>query len=438
MNKPGPGHRAGKAVRFITGLVAVLIMTSVMRADLPANGHRILQLVIIGVGMLLLLAVAYPGQVAVTVRRRLLLISIGCLAGFCIAELALRILEPFPILLRGGRILLPVGTKSVLSGHGIAGLDESIVVTFNSLGLRGPEPPNNRDDYLTIICVGGSTTQCAYLSDGRTWPDRLATRLSESFEDIWLNNAGLDGHSTFGHLQLMDQYICAIRPRVVLFLVGLNDVRRTDLTEFDTAALVKDESPDAGLMRTLRSQLVRHSDVFAVLDNLRRQRMARMRGLTHASGFSHGVLADADTVVLSEDQRQKILRDFDDGLLLSYRNRLVQLVSKCRESDIRPVFITQPVLYGRGTDDVTGVNLETVAIGDSDGWTEWQILQRYNDMTISVGKELSVPVIPAGERLPKSSRFFYDLTHYNNAGAAQVALLIDEGLTPLLQQWYPE
>ena len=41
---------------------------------------------------------------------------------------------------------------------------------------------------------------------------------------MWVNNAGLDGATTYRHLILMEDYVAQLRPKVVLFLIGINDV----------------------------------------------------------------------------------------------------------------------------------------------------------------------------------------------------------------------
>lgn len=53
---------------------------------------------------------------------------------------------------------------------------------------------------MTIISVGGSTTECFYISDDKTWTHILGMKLKSVFTRVWINNAGLDGHSTFGHI----------------------------------------------------------------------------------------------------------------------------------------------------------------------------------------------------------------------------------------------
>ena len=47
-------------------------------------------------------------------------------------------------------------------------LDEKIIHTKNSLGFRGDEPPDDFNPALTVVTVGGSTTESIYISDGKT------------------------------------------------------------------------------------------------------------------------------------------------------------------------------------------------------------------------------------------------------------------------------
>ena len=53
----------------------------------------------------------------------------------------------------------------------------------------------------------------------------------EDITKIWLNNAGLDGHSTFGHIILFKDYIVKLKPKIILFLVGANDVGRNEYSD---------------------------------------------------------------------------------------------------------------------------------------------------------------------------------------------------------------
>jgi lysophospholipase L1-like esterase len=429
-------RRIGVVLRWCTCVFSLLAFFALLFAEYFIRGGGILQ-VCAGIFLAIFLLMVWEGSRAERIRQRMFILSLGLFTAFAIVEGYVRLFDPFPVILRGGRINLPVHVKTVFSGHGVAGLDEQITVSFNSLGFRGPEPPADWKSQLTILCVGGSTTQCYYLSDGKTWPDRLSKKLSGQFDRVWVNNAGLDGHSTFGHLHLVDQYVSAIRPRVVLLFVGINDIGRADLSRFD-GSLHDEGYAGESLGGVINRRLSQHFDSYALLDNLRRQDMARSRGLTHQVGIGHLGLGNNKKVAMSDELRSKTLQEHDARWVQGYQQRLTQLITKCRDAGSRVVLITQPVLYGEGKDDVRGIDLERVRIGEVDGWTQWRLLQQYNEATITVGNDLHVPVIAVAESMPKSSRYYYDFVHYSNDGAERLATLIEEDLAPLLREWYPD
>ena len=104
------------------------------------------------------------------------------------------------------------------------GLSSTARRTTNKWGFRGDEPPENWDDYYTIVAVGGSTTQSFYVDDGLIWTALLQDNLRETNERVWVGNAGLDGHTSRGHILLMQQVITKIRPDAIVLLVGVNDL----------------------------------------------------------------------------------------------------------------------------------------------------------------------------------------------------------------------
>ena len=72
------------------------------------------------------------------------------------------------------------------------------------------------------------------LSDEKTWTARLGSRLKDYFGPVWINNAGLDGHSTYGHIVLLEDHVAKLHPKVVFFLVGANDVAQAVTGEFES------------------------------------------------------------------------------------------------------------------------------------------------------------------------------------------------------------
>jgi hypothetical protein len=140
------------------------------------------------------------------------------LATVLLLEVGLNIHNPLGFRLKGDRILLPINKTYDIDIGDVPGLDRQILHSKNSIGFRGPGPLPDSSDALTIVTVGGSTTENFYLGDGKTWPNLLAQHLDKKYSQVWLNNAGFDGHSTYGHLILVSDYIKLLRPQVIIFL----------------------------------------------------------------------------------------------------------------------------------------------------------------------------------------------------------------------------
>src|SRR5262245_20256709 len=203
---------------------------------------------------------------------KLVLIAIGLFLGFFLCEIALRVYNPFGFRMRGNTLVLPTNQAYSIEDPNLTAfdkLDKHVSHTKNSLGFRGPEPPASFTDYLTIVTIGGSTTECFYLSDNQTWPAVLDSRLQKTSPKLWLNNAGLDGHTTFGHLILMQDYVSRLQPKVALFLVGVNDMFADQPRSYD----LMDRNNVIGA-------IANHSEVVAlVLNMVRYTRTSRMTSL---------------------------------------------------------------------------------------------------------------------------------------------------------------
>jgi lysophospholipase L1-like esterase len=355
-----------------------------------------------------------------------LLVSTGLALG--VAELALRSSHPFGFRQRGNTLVLPKNVVYDIQADERSRsdqLDAHIVHTKNSLGFRGPEPPADFARWLTIVAVGGSTTECYYLSDGRTWPERLGSRLRQQLRKVWVDNAGLDGHSTFGHLLLTRQALLALRPKVALYLVGLNDMFTDAPHELDRIKV----NPLAAIAD--------HSELAATVLNL--HRWYRAQGIKDLGAMPKPVaLRDRPPFPMPKAAAERLWRA-QESRLSGYRERLLRIVALDREGGIEPVLITQPTLLG-GIDERTGIDTRPMEVEiweRCNGEFAWRLLERYNEVTRQVGGEQGVLVVDLARRLPKDSTYFYDFFHFTNEGADRVGALVDEALYPWLAARYP-
>jgi lysophospholipase L1-like esterase len=362
--------------------------------------------------------------------KNLAALFIGCVGALLLLEVVLRVYSPLQSTVKGERIVLRVNQQYVTENHTIRKLDRTIVHTKNSLGFRGNEPPREFSKHLTVVTIGGSTTECKYLSEGKTWTDILGQNLANDFDRVWINNAGLDGHSTFGHTVLMADYISTLKPKLALFLVGINDVGRDDLKHSELQHIRGriDSNSIRGLIKSLSS----HSETFALILNIYRHYRAATTGL------SHGEIDLTQVEIAPATAADVRARRASEKTLKFYEMRLLRLIHLTRESKIEPVLITQPALHGSGIDDVTGVDLGRIRKGKTDGKGSWDILELYNEVTRRVGKRGNVLVIDLARELPKSSRYFYDYFHFTNEGAEQVGDIVHRRLSPYLKTKFHE
>jgi lysophospholipase L1-like esterase len=356
-------------------------------------------------------------------RGAALALGFGVLVALVIAEVGLRLYNPIELRLRGTRIVLPTNTHTVLRLENARQLASPIRMSRNSLGFRGPEPPSPFDAAVSILAIGGSTTECRLLSDDETWPAVLERRLAPRVPRLWLDNAGLDGHSTYGHLELLQQVVAPLRPRYALFLIGVNDVGRDDLNDFDDRMLLA--------QRSVGDRLTAASELLSTIQVLSRSLRAAREERGHKWELDLARAAERRRDVPPEVEAT-LLREHESRGVPAYAGRVDALVRTARAAGIEPVLITHPALWGEGADAASGIPIDTIAAGRWNAGVRWRVLERYNAETRRVGAAHDVLVIDLASAMPKDSRLFYDWVHYTAAGARHVAEVVERHLLPFL------
>lgn len=345
----------------------------------------------------------------------------GCVVAFIIIEIILRIFHPFEFRIRGDRIVLPTNRRYTIRHAQSTQLDPTVTYTKNSIGFRGEELPVGHESYLKVITIGGSTTEDSNLTDDRTWSYQLGQRLQRSFSRLWLNNAGMSGLSSNGQLILLQEYIVKLRPTVVVFLTGINDMGMRGHSS--------DQWITGQRVRWWETILARSEVAYL---SVQLYRYARGNSFVKAHSFRIDMAPHFEGVVDADRIRAEY-----ESYLGPYRQRLDAHVTTSRENGIEPVFVTQPALYGDVADDITGIAIGTLDVQGMPGWLAWEVLERYNETMREVARTRGVFFVDLARTLPKSSRYFYDFIHFTNNGAERVADIIYTHLCPFLAARYP-
>jgi lysophospholipase L1-like esterase len=336
------------------------------------------------------------------VVRFLLIVLIGL-------EVFLQFYNPFTSRIKIEKIILPKNIVYEVEQNETKLIDNKIIHSKNSLGFRGVEPNENKKK---VICMGGSTTECFYLSDGKDWPNLIAKKLERKDTHFWLNNAGMDGHSTFGHIKMLEKYIVPLKPKYLVLMCGLNDLYINEANRF--------EQKKMSWFKSVYSAL----EIPSTILNISRANEARKAGLNHQIIQD---ISKCETMEISDSLINQMIIEEKDKIK-NYKARLNKIAKICKKNNIKLILISQSILFSNENDLFTDTYLGNLKTGRSNGKAIGKILSVYNRATEEVAEKNEIKFIALGKRLPKDSRYFYDGYHLSNEGSEMVAEIIYDEL----------
>ena len=194
---------------------------------------------------------------------------------------------------------------------------------------------------IEILTIGGSTTDQRYVPLRFTFQSVLEKRLKEFDANFGcVTNAGIDGHSTWGHLFSFNNWfplIPELRPKYILLYVGINDANfkianspnkccdtnnasgfKVFLKKFE---IIKGLLP---IYRLLQSKGFMGEDMSAAYSN-------------HWSNYS-----EADYTVKEINKMTNIL-SYDNSL--AFKSRVEKILEYISDMGAIPICVTQPHKY---------------------------------------------------------------------------------------------
>src|SRR6266567_7258483 len=280
-------------------------------------------------------------------------ILVGLVVSLVFLEVALRIYNPIVQTIKGNKVVLHKNYDETRKNTyipfrkdtQIPGVVPESHIHQNSLGFRGADPPTDFTDWLTIIAVGGSTTRSATQSDDETWTALLGKSLDNCLDHTWINNAGFEGHTTFAHIDLIRNHVNKLHPKVVLMLIGANEIF------LGPNAHDQEQAGDGTNLhmriRRLLSALAARFEVINLGLTLYRSYRAWNFGLNWPD------LAEREEMPSAIEAHLAVARELQSD----YAQRLRVIIRLLRDGQTIPVLMTQPTLGGIGLDPSTGKDL---------------------------------------------------------------------------------
>ncbi|HKZ40854.1 MAG TPA: SGNH/GDSL hydrolase family protein, partial [Candidatus Hodarchaeales archaeon] len=222
---------------------------------------------------------------------------------------------------------------------------------------------------------------------------------------------GISGHSTRAHILFVREAISRIRPKAVVVMAGINDLGYT----------LNDEA------RKLGSPAEQTGWKYSILGNSRVVQVL----------FLWKIILFDDVVVLNRSENanfapepllQEMELPHDIRLLLptieEYKKNVRTIIADLKRMNVRPIFITQPLLFDDSEKWMSVVGWE-YAVGGKRGKlsaaTYSKLLDVFNQDLIQTCHSDSVDVFDLASQIPHSTDLFYDVMHFSEKGAELVA-----------------
>lgn len=267
-------------------------------------------------------------------------------------------------------------------------------VSFNSLGIRGPEirpakPPNA----IRIVCMGGSTTfGTAATTDSHAVPARMEQLLRARYADapfrIEVINAGVSASVSLESLIYFETEILNLSPDIVVFHDVLND-------GWLMVRCLGFQSDYSNARRTLtipRPALWEYSPFLSYF--FAESSLSNPYGFGRAASLADLVFTQP---MLYWDYRRGTWNELDRTMLASFERNLRSAVYVARGNGVIPVFATA-VIVPYGPENPSG-HLMHRAVED------------LNRVMRDTATSESVPVIDVARMMPWSREAFADACH---------------------------
>ncbi len=341
----------------------------------------------------------------------------------------------------GWRVFVPSSTKYIYppnQRHVVRreakftpGASGDAVTSINEWGMRGRSVRMlaGKTNVLKIITIGGSTTICEYLDDSESWPQLLMDNLNSAQKQrfVYVANAGVSGHNTADHLELLHRFPVVQQADMLIFLIGVNDV--------ESALALEGRSGESDLVARASTTSFEEPPRYPLYTRLRlyqlvetaRVALGLKRAPNGADWYGERRRVRAQSTFLPPPNVD-IPRE-------EYRLRCERIAKYCRSTGQRCVFLTQPTIW----------RSELTATEESLIWLGWvgrieapkgfvrasdlaTIMNRFNQTLLDVCRTDELECYDLASAIPKETFAFFDDAHFSPGGAKLVARFLADHL----------
>ncbi len=275
------------------------------------------------------------------------------------------------------------------------------------------------DPDLSIVFLGGSTTECMFVDEENRFPYVVGAILEqETGKKINAYNGGLSGNNSLHAIDLLVNKVVPLEPRVVVFMENINDLS----TLLYEKTYWNKNNVRAPIETLVKSKLVGKLLKEMLIPNINEAWRNFAKTI-----FPHeeDEFAQARGKKLTVDQA---------GLAREFAMNLQIFIDICRDRGITPVLMTQANRIKADPDPVVAAYIGRYGQDTGISYRDFkELYDLFNDTIRAVGRKNGVLVIDLAREVPPDKEHLYDMVHFNDAGSRYAAGIIVAQLRPLVE-----
>jgi lysophospholipase L1-like esterase len=282
----------------------------------------------------------------------------------------------------------------------------------NKFGLR--DNCTSTDD-IEILTIGGSTTDQRYVPFQSTYQYMLEKRLKEVDENFGcVSNAGVDGHSTWGHIFAFEKWfplIPNLQPKLIILYVGINDA---NFTRVATPNYGFDTNNKKGLKTFLKNfEIVR-----ALLPIYRFSWQKIIKPSEPHVGHAPKLYLENDYTITNMNEKTVVLSKKN---ALAFETKMIKILREVKRSNAIPICVTQPHRYINIKDDrMYGI---PNVLGDKFSGIDFDFsIRQLNAVLIDLCGDMTIDLYNHNF----SNHHFYDGVHTTSTGSQEIGEIISK------------
>jgi hypothetical protein len=306
-----------------------------------------------------------------------------------------------------------------LHAYGGEGPDGSVFYHINKLGYRGHEfEPNKPDGKIRIMFYGGSHVFDIWMPEGEDWPHRVERILNQNgFPQVEVINAGVPGFLSFECFSSLWSEGHVFSPDYVVFCCAWNDIKKRLQSVEPLLRQIHPEAADSDPRLNYQGSIDRF-----LSEHL--QLYVRLRQSYYDWKF------DADLEGQEIHRDQKFDFDLAEEAVKQYRLNVQLFVDCAKNIGAVPVLMNEARLAVRATNPQQ--TTDPLPPGRA-GETLMTGYERIEQILRDVAREKNTVLLNSSSQLNGREEFFADRVHLTKRGSNELAGLVAQEMTRLLQ-----